>query len=86
MPFFIQAKNKVTNEVRNKEVVHALAIDDEADPDHPNRMHIHGLTEARKMSKQYADELNKETGTTNWVGELFPEHYEDPRAPHPPSN
>ena len=83
MPFFIQAKNKVTNEVRSKEVLHALSIDNEADPDHPNRMHIHGLTEARRLSKAYATELNEAEGNTNWVGENFPEHYEDPRALHP---
>jgi hypothetical protein len=83
MPFFIQAKNKVTNEIRSKEAVHALGIDHDNDPTTPDRMHIHGLTEARRMSKKYAEDLNAAENTTNWEGELFPEHYEDPRALHP---
>jgi hypothetical protein len=83
MPFFIQAKNKVTNEVRNKETTSALGVDHDNDPTTPNRMHLHGLTEARRYSKQYAEELNADGNTTDWETVMFPEHYEDPRALHP---
>jgi hypothetical protein len=83
MPFFIQAKNKVTQEVKSKETVHAMGIDHDNDPETPNRMHLHGLSEARRYSKQFAEELNASGNTTDWEGVVFPEHYEDPRALHP---
>ena len=61
MPFYIQAKNTKTNEIRSFEAPHAHGNDDPEHPEYHNRAHVDDLNQARLRSKVFAKNLNEES-------------------------